>query len=905
MNAIGAFFQSFRTDAKAEPAAETTREETSSGSTAPAEHIPTPLKMLRAILHDQPRLAGLLPYSAYLPDDKIFINDDGIGFCLEVRPQTGATEETVRILTSLLVDCPTGTGVQFILYASPNIISSDKSYASTRLKDDDHEQFAHERGRPARNQNMYRQIVRERIEFIRQGLKDSIFETMPYLFRNYRCIISVVIPGTGDGPEKERLIRMRDIFRSTLAAAMFPAMDWTVTDLIKFCTEVLNPQQTPNDFAPQYDDGRLIKQQIVNADTVCRVGPEGLMFSDPRGQRAELRCYSVKNYPEVMTLWEMGDLTGDQLQNSLQYPCPFLIVMGVSILDYEKTKSVTQMKSARATTNSTSQMAKFLPDIQKRKADWDIAMQALSNGQSMVSVYHQVLLFAKPENAAAAEHAAVSIWRSKNFDLTNDMYMQPQALLSCLPMMLSKPFFEDLKKAGRVSTKTSWNAINLAPLLAEWAGTKTPTVRLFGRRGQEAYLDFFDNTAGNYNVAVAAASGAGKSVFMQEVALSYLGCGAKVWTIDVGRSYERLAKLLGGQFVEFTVDSDICLNPFSMIQNLDEEMDVIKPILAQMAMPNGRCNDLQLAVFEEAIRMVWDSRGPDMTVTDISAQLLQNARRGEGRQVLESAAERVSTGGDGLSEQLAMLVQELRAGANNADQRILDLAKLLYPFTKQGVYGKYFDGKANVKFESDYVVLELEELNVKKDLQSVVLLTLLFAIQREMFFDRSRKKLLMIDEAWDLMGGGSTAEFMEKVARRVRKYRGSLLTATQSLQDYYENDAAAAIIANSDWMCLLRQKPEAVEQVVASGKLSLGDTLKRLLMSVRTEHGVYSEVYIRHPGGTAVERLILDPFSQLLFTTKAEEYTEIKRRTEAGMNIGDAIKDVIRTKQEAARSHAN
>jgi conjugal transfer ATP-binding protein TraC len=75
---------------------------------------------------------------------------------------------------------------------------------------------------------------------------------------------------------------------------------------------------------------------------------------------------------------------------------------------------------------------------------------------------------------------------------------------------------------------------------------------LFGRRGQALGVDLFANPSGNFNACVVGTSGSGKSVFMNELALGYLGSGARVWVIDAGRSYENLCRRLGGQYLEFT-----------------------------------------------------------------------------------------------------------------------------------------------------------------------------------------------------------------------------------------------------------------------------------------------------------------------------------------------------------------
>ena len=101
---------------------------------------------------------------------------------------------------------------------------------------------------------------------------------------------------------------------------------------------------------------------------------------------------------------------------------------------------------------------------------------------------------------------------------------------------------------------------------------------LIGRRGQIQFIDPFDNKKGNFNVAVAAASGAGKSFFTQEMVTSLLATGGRCWVIDSGRSYERLCGMVGGTYLEFSDDTHINLNPFSRVQDISEEMPMLKAV---------------------------------------------------------------------------------------------------------------------------------------------------------------------------------------------------------------------------------------------------------------------------------------------------------------------------------------
>ena len=153
---------------------------------------------------------------------------------------------------------------------------------------------------------------------------------------------------------------------------------------------------------------------------------------------------------------------------------------------------------------------------------------------SSCSLYHELALFTPADRATQAEESAKAIWRSRGFELNNDVYLHRQSLQASLPMQLSETFHRDLKRLRRVTTKTAANAVHLAPLLAEWKGTPNPVLLFGGRRGQLMTLDLFDNDQGNYNAAVIGTSGSGKSVLLNEIAWSYRAIGAKVWMLDLG-----------------------------------------------------------------------------------------------------------------------------------------------------------------------------------------------------------------------------------------------------------------------------------------------------------------------------------------------------------------------------------
>ena len=821
-------------------------------------------------MNPQQQFAEWLPYSAYIATEQLFVNRDGLGFVLEVLPQAGADERMVEVLMSLFTTSPPGTGVQFHLLASPHLRPTLCRYANLRLEDEDQAQKAAQWGRPARNDNLFRRLARQRVGHLLGGAHGSLTSGFHYQLRDFRLLFSVCIPGHASTmARREQLLNLRDAMTSTLQAASLPNRVCDATDLIRWCALFTNADRLQQVEAPPqvYDEGCELRDQIVDFDTIQDALPNALRFwKVDRDEVLEARFFSVKSYPEHYALWQMGALIGDLMQPALQYHCPFLLTLGVHILDPHQTKAVVTGNHVRASQNARSKMASVMPDVSKKLQDWTAAAQALDSGGNLVSLYHQLALFCRPEQAASAQETAQAIWRSRGFALNADTYLQRQALLASLPMSLSPRLHKDLAKMRRVTRKTTANAAHLAPLVTEWRGTRTPALIFGGRRGQLMTLDLFDNDLGNYNAAVIGAPGAGKSVLLNELAWSYRAIGAKVWMQDLGRSFEKLCRKANGTYIEFRPEVDLCLNPFTQVQDINDDIDLLEAAIAKMASMHSHLDEVQYKAISAMVLKLFKAYGNDLTLTG-----LRDAFK------------------DGNLEALGL----------HQDQRLKDLAVMLNPYARDGQYARFFEGRNNVDFSNDFIVIENEELKRRADLHAVVTLMLLHRITGDMYLTRNRRKLLIIDELKQQLGEAGAddpvkAVVIEEAARRARKYGGALITATQSADDYFGSVQMEAALNCSDWMFLLRQKAESIEMLQRKGRLPLDEAKKRLLQSLRVEPGSFAELYITSPVGEGVARSILDPATHLLFSNKLEDNAPLDALRAQGLSIDDAITELLR-----------
>ncbi|HJD66744.1 MAG TPA: conjugal transfer protein TraC, partial [Rickettsia endosymbiont of Bembidion nr. Transversale] len=165
--------------------------------------------------------------------------------------------------------------------------------------------------------------------------------------------------------------------------------------------------------------------------------------------------------------------------------------------------------------------------------------------------------------------------------------------------------------------------------------------------------------------------------------------------------------------------------------------------------------------------------------------------------------------------------------------------------------------------------------------------------------DRKRPFLIMIDEAWKLLSGKRSGEFIEEAGRIARKYNGSITLATQQLTDYFREAGSAAEKAfeNSSHKVILKQNPESFKAMRANPKLAGfvdEDWKLNLLQSIHSNPPHYSETAIYGPSvHGVVARLMLDPFTLMLTSTNARDYRALEDRMNGGMSVTDAINNIL------------
>lgn len=794
-------------------------------------------KTPRPLLMQPTMLANFLHYEAFDPNTNIYINKKSCGFILEAAPLIGASDETVNILISILTDVlPEGVDLQFLLLGSNKV--------GTIL-----DNFEKER---SGNGEIFEWLAKKRTEFLKQGINESLFPSSIFLLRDFRLFIVVSQPGKFS--EGIKLMELRDSISSSLKSINMLSSNLGADEFLGLMQDLINPTTDIYPTKKQWNQYDSLSLQMTDPEYQTTILPNCIHFKSEK-ETIDVRAFTVREWPKEARLTMMTDSIGQLFNASLQFPCPFVLSFSLRVLNPEKAAMKTQYKFMNIDKTTKSPLAKFMPLIGKEHQDWSYLRTRLAEGDKLVKAFFQVIVFSPENSASAAERKVRDLYMANGWKLKKEIYLQLQSWLAMLPMRMSEGMCDDLLLLGRMRSLTASNAINLAPIQGEWKGSVTPSLLLPGRRGQLATWNPFDNTEGNYNIAISAASGRGKSMFTQEYITCLLGSGAKVWVIDVGRSYEKTCKMLGGTFIEFIPEQQLSLNPFTFIKDFASSLGMLKPLLVVMARPTANASDEEISYLEKALKAAWEERGNNASVTTVAQW---------------------------LSRQNSATCQ--------------NLSHLLYTYTKEGMYGRYFDGPSTIDLTNPFVVLELQELKSKKDLQKIILLVLMYQITEAMYLgDRSQIKSCVIDEAWDLLSGenDSAAKFIETGYRTARRYKANFVTITQSINDYFKNTASRAAFENSDYNIILGQNSEAIDQLKASGRFSLNAYSERLLKSLR-KTDEYSECVIKDPVGISAHRIIFDPYSRILYSSKGDEFAAVNKLVSQGTALRDAIEIVAR-----------
>src|SRR5471030_1048484 len=380
---------------------------------------------------------------------------------------------------------------------------------------------------------------------------------------------------------------------------------------------------------------------------------------------------------------------------------------------------------------------------------------------------------------------------------------QEQGLSSTVPQFMDQLQIYRNMNTGAISTTFPFTSADL---------TQENGI-LYGINMHNSGLVIFDRfSLENGNSVVFAKSGAGKSFAVKLEALRSMMFGTEIFIIDPENEYQKMCEAVGGAYVRLSLNSSTRINPFDLPQVVDtEEADnalrsnlITLHGLFRLMMGGAQAQMLGgNSTLMPALSPVEES--------DLDAALIETyAKAGITNDPLTHT---------GIPPTIADLYDTLLHMGGTGPQ----LAQRLRKYTS-GTFAGIFSQQSNTDINNPLVVFNLRDL--EDELRPVAMYIVLNYIWNKTKTDQKRR-ILVVDEAWQLMKYEDSANFLFSLAKRARKYNLGITTVTQDVEDFMGSRMGRAIVANASMQILLKQSTSAVDVLSDVFKLT-SEERKRL-----------------------------------------------------------------------------
>jgi conjugal transfer ATP-binding protein TraC len=381
---------------------------------------------------------------------------------------------------------------------------------------------------------------------------------------------------------------------------------------------------------------------------------------------------------------------------------------------------------------------------------------------------------------------------------------QEQGLSSTVPQLVDQLQVRRNMSTGALSTSFPFTSADLSQ----------DTGILYGINMHNSGLVIFDRfSLENGNSVVFAKSGAGKSFTVKLEALRSMMFGTEIFIIDPENEYQRMCDAVGGAYVRLSLNSATRINPFDLPQVVDSE-EADNALRSNLITLHGL---LRLMMGGAQVQMQGDNAsalGPALAPSeeaDLDAALIETyAKAGITNDPLTHNAPPPA---------VADLYDTLLHMGGTGPQ----LAQRLRKYTT-GTFAGIFSQQSNIDINNPLVVFNLRDL--EDELRPVAMYIVLNYIWNKTKSDQKRR-ILIVDEAWQLMKYEDSANFLFSLAKRARKYNLGITTITQDVEDFMGSRMGRAIVANASMQFLLKQSPSAVDVLTDVFKLT-NEEQKRL-----------------------------------------------------------------------------
>lgn len=833
------------------------------------------------------KLSDYLPWDDYLPwaayDSLSFIymlTDDCIGSAWQCQPLYFADEKSLSTLEGLFrVEVPDGTVIQFIMNGTHHIREFMELFMSKRTRKD----------------TMSQRTIKEIVDYYSNAARGGAQRLGGLPFRDFQLYVTLKIPEGSMTPEQYR--RMATSFEERLLGAGLSPVNLDPGRLLDWMRKLLNVYPSPNNYL--WDQHNLIRKQAIFSHTAIEKQWDKIILGQKdgdgnwiEGKKRIFKAVSPKSLPylqaevpddqwvgycAMMTNRLMGGMWGSQSDID-QIPTPFLYTMNIV---YDK-KLMPRIEKKCAVIAKQQRIGSWGNIIAERQSEFSYASSEIKKGTRFYRIIPTVWVYdINEQKVDDAANRVQRLWEGEGFLMQNEIGILPLLFTSSLPFGL-RHIDKNVDRLDRDFIMTAKQFTPILPVQGDFIGNGELIIPFVGRKGQVGGLDIFHKLANSHNAVVNGETGAGKSVIMAYLMDMYHSCGAYIRVVEIGRSYKRILKILGGRHIEFNRESNISLNPYTHLNPEDFEDDIssVASVICQMIMSSTAklpIDTLQaetvMTLIKNAIKWTWQREGPDSEPNTTHLYL----------------------------KEYPHFVSDMDWMSERSRADTIDLAhKLAFnmeDFVGNGPYARWFNGKGNLDMANDELVcLELEDIRRQADLYNVVTLQVMNEMSMDLYLsDRTLQRILVFEEVAEYLRDNAMVEsVVDALYRRARKYRGSAVTVMQSLTFLRHFGRVGDIIWNNSAFKFLLQGGDYETSKEDKRLADFSDFMMKILKSVQTKKRFYGEFLVSSAKLFGVGRIVLPPWLYFKYTSDATETAEIDALVSSGMTYEEACDEMVK-----------
>jgi len=626
--------------------------------------------------------------------------------------------------------------------------------------------------------------------------------------------------------------------------------------------EFLNPERSKVEPVPQLQislEPDLSDEILENVEWLAAQSPrEQLVFGDLILDFEQFTLDS--QYHRVVTLKTLPEMTvAGQLASFLRLPFHYDLILSLEVPAQADEMSKLQQKRKMAHSMASTQAgrASDLESETKLNSTEELIRELLNTGQRIYSAQMSLILRQKAD--AEGEKAldrqvreVLSRFRAlqgaEGLEETVGAWKVLKGNLPAAPV--------SLERARKMKTN---NLADFLPVYGPREGDRDPVVIFRNRLNGLVGFDNFSPELSNFNSLVTGSSGSGKSFLNNCILMQELARNQRVFIIDIGGSYKKLTEALGGQYLEMDLSEQYRLNPFDIPDaNAEPSNQKIKSLLA--------CIESMVAEDENSKLPRLDRVLLEKAIIELYAK-----KRDEGKVPV-------------LSDLMAELSQ-------SSEPSLLAIGKMLFMWTGDRPFGRLLDGQGGLRADASICTFDLKGLSSYPDLQCVMILILTDFILTQVEQDRSQKKRIILDEAWQLLKS-SAASFMEYCARTLRKTGSGITFITQGLDEIVASPIGPAILNNTATKFVMLQRGDTE---ILANTLKLNEQELALIQSLHQRKGEFSEGFMIEGDHRQVIRIFPSPFEYWLSTSDSRDNQYLEELKGQGITLVESIEKAAMT----------